>query len=205
MATPKAVGGSDNDWQVLDMDTLSAKVEERREEFEKKALKGKATWGQWRYNPESMSLEIAPIIGGRKQKWVYGVDLEQCNSSAAIVGWLCQLTQKRWCTPEQVGYLFRAIYDLMGGPAARTALQSGKKFEARKRLTGLGEVDKKEFLKVREVANILRLSRASVYRLIKDEKLGAVKLPLGRDGELRIHRKQIDRMVGLGEAKVVEE
>jgi excisionase family DNA binding protein len=53
-----------------------------------------------------------------------------------------------------------------------------------------------KLLKVEEVADILRISKLSVYRMIKEHKLRAVKLPLGREGKLRIPESEITRIIG---------
>jgi excisionase family DNA binding protein len=56
-----------------------------------------------------------------------------------------------------------------------------------------------KLLKIEEVAEMLRISRLSVYRMIKDGKLKAVRLPLGRKGKLRVPEAEVNRLIKLEE------
>jgi hypothetical protein len=62
-------------------------------------------WGPWRYDARLLTLTHTE----RR----YEVDLEQCNTSAEILDWLCQVSHKVWCTREDTGYLLQAIDDLL--------------------------------------------------------------------------------------------
>jgi len=48
---------------------------------------------------------------------------------------------------------------------------------------------------VEEAAIILSITRLTIYRMIKDGRLQAVKLPLRRNGEFRIATSEIDRIL----------
>ena len=50
-----------------------------------------------------------------------------------------------------------------------------------------------KLLKPSEVADTLRLGRLAVYRMIKDEKIKAIRLP---NGKLRIPEEELDRLLG---------
>ena len=60
--------------------------------------------------------------------------------------------------------------------------------------TSLNIIQDKEFLTVDEVAKLLRMSKATVYRIIKEGKLKAVKIS---ERNTRIQRREIDKMFQL--------
>jgi len=62
-------------------------------------------WGPWRYDARLLSLTHT----ARR----YEVDLEQCNTSAEILDWLCQVSQRSWCSREDAGYLLAALDALL--------------------------------------------------------------------------------------------
>lgn len=57
--------------------------------------------------------------------------------------------------------------------------------------TYLQQIQDKQFLTVQEVAKLLRLSKATIYRLIKDEKIKAVQFS---QRATRIKRTEIDKL-----------
>lgn len=181
----------------LGSDQHLAKTEYESEQFIRKVMEGKAYWGEWHYDHENKCLEIDPItgIGNKRWKAPYSIDIEELDSSEAIMGWLLHLSGKRWCGPETLGNFFRAVYELAGRHEAAYLLRSSKRIDIEKRLESLTRKDDKKYMKVQEVAELLRISKASVYRMVKDGKLNAIKLPLRKEGELRILRREIDRLL----------
>lgn len=70
-------------------------------------------WGNWRFEKEEHSLIISKSISpGEEEKDLHAVDLERCNSSAAILDWIAQISQKLWITREDIGYLVEALDDI---------------------------------------------------------------------------------------------
>jgi len=57
--------------------------------------------------------------------------------------------------------------------------------------TYLSEIKEKEFLTVSEVAKLLRLSKATIYRLIKEENIKAISFS---QRSTRIKRSEIDKL-----------
>jgi hypothetical protein len=73
----------------------------------------KRQWGHWRLNPKDpLCLEYLEHPGD--DHWLYYVDLERCRTSAEVLDWLCQVSQKTWATSEDVGDLLRALDHLAG-------------------------------------------------------------------------------------------
>ena len=70
-------------------------------------------WGNWRFDQEENSLIICKsLCPGEEEKDLYKVDLERCNSSAAILDWIVQIGQKLWITREDIGNLVEALDDI---------------------------------------------------------------------------------------------
>jgi len=70
-------------------------------------------WGNWRQDKDSNLLIInKSLCPGEEPKDLYKVDLERCNTSAAILDILVQMSQKMWVTREDIGYLLEALDDL---------------------------------------------------------------------------------------------
>jgi excisionase family DNA binding protein len=174
--------------------------EEARVEHEKlrqKALSGKATWGAWRYNPDNLTLEIDSEISGYPKEDPYYVDLKKCNTSFEILDTLCQLLNKTWFPTEQVGYLLKAIDELSGGIQSKVLPgDKDRRFNMGKHLKDMDRQRYIKLLKVEEAAQILRVSRLSIYRMIKDGKIEVIRLPLGKDGEIRIYEDQLSKILG---------
>lgn len=165
--------------------------EKERKELIDKLLKGEARWGAWRYNPENLTLELDPKVSGHPEDNPYYVELERCNNSDDILDWLLHTLENVWCTKEQVGYLLQAINDL----ADLHRVIGKRHFNMGKHLSRMRLEGDEKLLKVGEVADRLRVSRLSVYRMIKDKKLKAIRLPLGRKGEIRISEDELDRFL----------
>jgi len=68
-------------------------------------------WGHWRYVKRDLALEYITDDGYMR----YDITLNRCRTSAQILDWLCQISQKSWATPEDVGNLLKALDDLAGG------------------------------------------------------------------------------------------
>jgi len=185
--------------KVIKGDEYLKEAEESRKAFIKKALEGKAKWGAWCYNPNNLTLEIDSQVSGYPKDDPYYVDLEECNTSAEVIDWLCQILGMNWSNKEEhVGYLLEAIDDLADGlqgvmyPSGRSA-----RFDMGKHLRSMDRERYKKLLTVEEVANILRTTKLSVYRMIERGDIEAIELPLGRDGELRISSTEVDRILAV--------
>jgi len=64
-------------------------------------------WGPWRYDAKTLELKYS------KDGYTYEVDLERCNSSAQILDWVCQVSQKSWCSVADLGHLVNALDALL--------------------------------------------------------------------------------------------
>lgn len=72
-------------------------------------------WGPWCFEEETLTLKLflTPFWDqSNPPRWIYEVDLERIQSSAAVLDWLCQVSQKGWATAEVVGYLLKALDDI---------------------------------------------------------------------------------------------
>lgn len=177
---------------IQSLPELMADHEEERKAFIKKALVGKAKWGAWRYNPDNLSLEIDSEVSGYPKDNPYYVDLERCNTSDGVLDCLLQLLEKSWCPKEQVGYLLQAISNLADD---LHRVIGNRRFNMGKHLRNMRREGNEKLLKVEEVANTLRLGRLAVYRMIKDEKIRAIRLP---NGKLRIPEEELNKLLGKG-------
>jgi hypothetical protein len=71
--------------------------------------KDRMCWGPWRYKKETLVLEFAP----RDRNWWYEIDLERCGTSALMLDWIFQVSNKHTRPAEEVGYLIEALQDLL--------------------------------------------------------------------------------------------
>lgn len=183
--------------KVMKGDEFLKEAKESRKAFVKKALEGKAKWGAWRYNPNNLTLEIDSEVCGYPEGDFYYVDLEECNTSAEVLDWLCQILGKEWGS-EHVGNLLAAIDDLADGlQDVMCSFGRNVRFDMGKHLRGMDRERYKKLLTVEEVADVLRTTKLSVYRMIERGDIEAVELPLGRDGELRISSTEVDRILAV--------
>lgn len=67
-------------------------------------------WGNWVYSAESLALEHRDA----HDHWDYEVDLERCETSAAVLDWIVQCSYKPWITHQDLGDLIEALDDLFG-------------------------------------------------------------------------------------------
>jgi hypothetical protein len=71
-------------------------------------------WGNWRFDKEENSLIISKsLCPGEEEKDLYVLDLRRCNSSAAVLDWIVQISQKLWITREDIGYMVEALDDIL--------------------------------------------------------------------------------------------
>ncbi len=173
---------------------MLAEYEKERKVFVEKALKGEYKCGAWRYNPKNLTLEIDSKVSGYSKDNPYYVDLERCNNSDNILDWLLHTLEKGWCPKEQVGYLLQAISEL----ADLYSVLGNKHFDMGKHLSQMRLEGDPKLFQVEAVAKRLRISKLSVYRMVNDEKLKAIRLPLGRSkkGEIRISENELDKLLG---------
>jgi len=66
---------------------------------------GKTTWGQWLLDKETLVLRHKEIL--------YEIYLDECKSSAQILDWIIQVSQKSWATDDDIGELVRALDDIL--------------------------------------------------------------------------------------------
>lgn len=58
----------------------------------------------WRFNAETRALAYF-----NEQGWIYEVDLDRCTTSAQVLDWIAQVSQKRWATDQVLAALSRAL------------------------------------------------------------------------------------------------
>ncbi len=88
------------------------------------------TWGNWKLSTRELVLKYTGEGG-------YEVDLEEMTSSANVLDWIAQVSQKAWASAEDVGNFVRAINDI---------------FELQQRLCPAGadrRLDASQFLRTR--------------------------------------------------------
>ena len=66
-------------------------------------------WGDWTFDPEQLTLEYSPKD--------YEIDLEEIQSSAAILDWLFQVHGKPWSDSRIVYDLLQAFDDILAPQA----------------------------------------------------------------------------------------
>ena len=62
------------------------------------------TWGNWIYNERFFFLY--------HKETNYEVDIERISTIENIIDWLRQINDKQWASADDIGNLFRAIYDI---------------------------------------------------------------------------------------------
>lgn len=55
-------------------------------------------------NPKALTIDI---LKGKETH--YQVDLERCDTSAQVLDWIIQVSEKRWATDELVGQVVRLL------------------------------------------------------------------------------------------------
>lgn len=67
-------------------------------------------WGRWTLNTSApRTLDIVVIPG-----YVYSVPIDECAELAGESRWLRHMNNKNWTTPEDIGWLVRALADILG-------------------------------------------------------------------------------------------
>lgn len=64
------------------------------------------SWDVWRLNADNLTL-----VCGTWQR--YYVDLERCTSSAEVLDWIIQISNKLWATPKLMVGLLHALDDVL--------------------------------------------------------------------------------------------
>jgi hypothetical protein len=82
------------------------------------------TWGNWQYNAKTMVLTHRPEN--------YGIDLEECTSSAELSDKIFQLCNKVWMNPTEIGHMIQALNDLLRPQATLCSFGQDKKFDPRR-------------------------------------------------------------------------
>ncbi len=82
-----------------------------RRDVARRMANGTARWGNWHYVPDhgTGTLEHRYPAGGS----VYEVDLATCDTGAEVLDWILQIDGKSWASAEDVGYLVRALSDIL--------------------------------------------------------------------------------------------
>ncbi len=65
-------------------------------------------WNHWVYNAESLEL----MFLNDRDQWAYGVDLERCETSAAVLNWIVQGSYEPWISHADIGDLVEALDDI---------------------------------------------------------------------------------------------
>lgn len=84
---------------------LNAEIQAERAARSRKPGK----WGPWHLNRKTLCLELRDSTG----KWRYEIDLTHCATAASCLDWIAHVAQKRSMTPEIVGYMVKALQDLL--------------------------------------------------------------------------------------------
>src|SRR3982751_4912844 len=62
------------------------------------------TWGNWQLDAETLELVYPPER--------YAIDLESIDSSAEMLDWIIQLSEKSWISRKDVGDLVQALANI---------------------------------------------------------------------------------------------
>lgn len=65
-------------------------------------------WGNWTFQKRDLTLQYR-----NAEDYAYEVDLEQIDTTLALVIWMKDLSHKVFMSPEDVGNLFIAVQDLI--------------------------------------------------------------------------------------------
>jgi excisionase family DNA binding protein len=177
---------------LYNVEEIITEYEKEKKDSIQKALDGKATWGAWHYNPNNLTLEFDSKLSGYPKNDSYYVDLEQCNNSNGILDLLVHLLEKPWCPKEQIGYLLQAIAELSGDVYK---IIWNRHFNMSKHLREMRLEAGDKVFTVDEVAKTLHVSKITVYRKVKADKIKAIRLPQGRFGDLRISEAEVKRLI----------
>jgi len=84
-------------------------------------------WGPWKYHRTLFTLDYEP----RDRHWRYQIDLEECTSSAQMLDWIFQVSNKvaRCLSREDVGHLIQALQDLLWPQANLCSFGSDKRMD----------------------------------------------------------------------------
>ena len=112
---------------------------------------------------------------------------EHCNEK-----FIAKTMKTRYCSHicNSRAYKERKRYEKLNGLSTTEASEQEKKIPAPS-TSYLSKIRETEFLTVPEVAKLLRLSKATVYRLIKEGNLKAAKFS---QRSTRIKRSEIDNL-----------
>jgi hypothetical protein len=67
-------------------------------------------WGNWTLDAENRSLDYK----NDKYSFGYRINLESLTSSAPVLDWIAQVSEKTWATREDIGYLVQAFDEIFG-------------------------------------------------------------------------------------------
>lgn len=83
-------------------------------------------WGRWTLDKDALALSLAE---GTQDE--YEVDLERCTKSAEVLDWIMQVAGKTGVSEEDLGYLVRAINDLLRPQATMCGAGKDKTIDPR--------------------------------------------------------------------------
>lgn len=87
------------------------------------------TWGNWQYDAKWMVLTFLPED--------YEIDLEECTTSAQLLDWIFQISNKTWMTEKDRSDMLLALNDLLRPQANLCSFGQNLKFDAKKHLKSL--------------------------------------------------------------------
>lgn len=102
---------NDDDLGVDHFATLDDRLRKRQQRVEEVVKAGQ--WGNWRFDSNHKLLIINKSLNDMPPFDIYEVDLEECNSSAQILDWIAQVSQKTWASREDIGYLVEALEEIL--------------------------------------------------------------------------------------------
>jgi len=109
------------------VETFDDKMESREK------LRRTPRWGRWRFRRRAFVLEHSDHG--------YQIPLERCGNPVAVLDWLAHMSEKSWCTPEDVGQLllaFKALLFLFDNDYCGKAGDETKPVNVYKRLKASG-------------------------------------------------------------------
>lgn len=80
-------------------------------------------WGNWTLNAKYRTLDY--------KEDQYSIRLESMTSSAPVLDWIAQLSEKTWASREDIGYLVEALDDIFGLQGAFCGDEKDKRLNAK--------------------------------------------------------------------------
>jgi len=83
-------------------------------------------YGPWKFATDNLTLTLSD----RERRARYEVDLERINTSGEMLDWVMQVANKTWATPDDLGWLVRALNAIFHPQATLCSFGSEKWIDA---------------------------------------------------------------------------